>query len=268
MDQYFTEALPSRRDYVLTFEQLAEAYRTATCGPQLDGLLHFAAKKVADSHPSPYIHEATCFLLQIASVVNQVEPDKSRRDLALALFLQRVLRKVHAHLLDCRELILRFFATEPRLKARLTSGENIRRFLTNEWHPMNRNEWERVEPHLLTDATIGVGKYYLLIRDRAPLEAICKLYDVIISQIESGSVKLECQFWPDLSDTCDLGSIRRKLLSDRVLHDQFTQDSQNISAVCGMVLANEDYSKKMGGAAQALVALLSILQAKIYQRIL
>ncbi|MBU1033039.1 hypothetical protein KJ937_03870 [Patescibacteria group bacterium] len=250
MKRYFTEPVPEGRGRVLNFEDLAEAYRTATIGPQLDGILHDVARRGDRVNTS----RATSFLLQIASEAEIIESDESRRKLALGLFIQRVLPQVDYRDSVCREYILRFFAREPEL--RVSSNEHVQRFLSQSWLP-GLSERQPIDRELLVDATFGVGLYDLLAQHNV-LEAIIRLYDLLAMHQEIEKPGLILSFWSELSDSFDLANLQKEMLRNKSVYEQFRDDCVHIILLCsGSYGKGKDRSMK--SAARALDMLVSML---------
>ena len=265
----FFEELPSGRNDVLTFEDLADAYWTSKCAPQLRGILHDVARRGSNNSRSPLRDvkdNAVAFLLQIASEAEEIEENESLRRLAFELFCQRVLPHVHGEM-DAREAIVRFFATEPQVHTRIKTAhrENVYQFLLREWGH-NANKQGVVDRDMLVDATIGAGAYGLLVR-LTVLDAIHKLWDLLSKQPldDEWPGPLQCAFWKELSATSDFEDLRYSLLRHDEQRTKFQQDVRYINAVCGEILTPKDaHTKRPTEAAAALLALVSILHHRIF----
>ena len=268
MKRFFLDKLPDDRNDVLTFTELAAAYLTSVCAPQLRGILHDVARRGSSTSTTPNRNQAVMFLLQIASETEVIEPNATLRKLAFELFCQRVLPRVY-YIEDGPEHILRFFATEPQVHQRILTAhrQNVEQFLLQEHDPGERRDaWHQVDPDLLTDATIGAGAYDLLVRLRV-LEAIPKLYAMIAQQKtdDESSDQLQCSVWKELSDTSDFDKIKYSLLRYDEQRMKFESDVRLVNMVCGEVHTPKDaYTKRPADAAAALLALVSIVHHRLY----
>lgn len=269
MKRYFQGMVPQvKTELVASFEELAEAYRQSTLRSQREGILHRVAKNadekgVGAGENAAY---AAYFLMQVASQREVVEPDCMLGNTALDLLFQRVLPKLPVHQIDCREHVMQFLAEDGDMRTRIPDWcrQYVHKFLENEWHPMNRFETDRKHPGLLVDATINTGFYDLLVRDRAPLEAILKLYNMLRTDWR----KLASPLWSVVFEGSDFGGFRDMMSVSRDLHEQYSDDCEMIVSLCGAVIAWKHSDPSRVEAAKVLLVLLSILVARMKQLVL
>jgi hypothetical protein len=115
-----------------TFFELVKAYRATKGIAEKKGILHELTNK--DRNDAITIAQKTAFLTEIASENRLIEHSETLRNLALSLFIQKILPKISSKLIKIRKHILEFFAAESNITSRITEKhrETINTYLRTE----------------------------------------------------------------------------------------------------------------------------------------
>lgn len=263
-NKYFDRAIPQCFPGGTCLHDLSRSYCRSEMAPQRSGILHYVAQ-LGSENPGP----SAIFLLEIASERKVVERHPPRRELALSLFLQRVLPHINQERhSEAHRLTLEFLAEEPEVVQRLaaTRGRvNTHRFLHSLWRPITGQR--TVDRVTLIKATIGAAAYELLLMDNClPTDVIPQLYGEL-SKLESGD-------FPDLASSVwvtrtlsEAPSIRRQLEENPSFNGPFLKDLKKINRLIGFYFTQEpsERNDQMYLLATTLGQLISVLKAFIYE---